>query len=183
MGYTPKRHLPRLEKHHYQGHATVFWTLTLKERGRGWLTKEFHHIFRELMLHATYRHEVWSPVYCLMPDHIHLMWMGTRKASDQLNSMKFLRSKLEPVLGPGREWQHQPHDHVLKQEERRRNAFAQTCDYILANPFRAGLVSDKQPWPFGGCMVPGYPGLHPREPDFWPIFWKLYVTHREEEFS
>ncbi len=40
----PKRNLPRLERHHYCGHAVVFWTLTLEKRARGWLTAEFHFI-------------------------------------------------------------------------------------------------------------------------------------------
>ena len=137
----PKRNLPRLEKHRYQGHAVVFWTNTLEERARGWLTPSFHATFRELMLHAAAREQLFCPAYCLMPDHLHLIWMGFRRESDQLNAMKFLRTHLEPALGSGREWQHQPHDHVLREEERKRNAFAGFCFYTLANPVRAGLVA------------------------------------------
>lgn len=179
--FEPKRNLPRLEKHHYQAHATVFWTLTLEERSRGWLNPDFHHTFRELMLHAGVRYQVWCPTYCLMPDHLHLLWVGMRRESDQCNAMKFLRTELEPALGEGREWQHQPHDHVLREEERKRNAFAQTCFYILANPVRAKLITENGRWPFAGCVVPGYPRLHPQDEDFWPLFWKLYVTFREAE--
>jgi len=43
--------------------------------------------------------------------------MGMRRESDQLNGMKFLRTHLEPALTGGREWQHQPHDHVLREKE------------------------------------------------------------------
>jgi len=140
---TPPRKgkLPRLEKHHYQGHAVIFWTNTLDERARGWLTPAFHATFRELMLHAAAREHLFCPAYCLMPDHLHLLWMGLRRESDQLNAMKFLRTHLEPALGGGREWQHQPHDHVLREEERQRNAFARFCFYTLANPVRAGLAA------------------------------------------
>ena len=94
-----KGNLPRLEKHFYQGHAVVFWTNTLEQRARGWLTKEFHAVFRELMLHAAAREELFCPAYCLMPDHLHLLWMGMQRESDQLNAMKFLRTQLEPALG------------------------------------------------------------------------------------
>ena len=116
---TPPRKgkLPRLEKHHYQGHAVIFWTNTLDERARGWLTPAFHATFRELMLHAAAREHLFCPAYCLMPDHLHLLWMGLRRESDQLNAMKFLRTHLEPALGGGREWQHQPYDYVLREEE------------------------------------------------------------------
>jgi len=63
-----------------------------------------------------------------------LVWMVLRQQSDQLNAMKFLRTHLEPDLGDQRQWQHQPHDHVLRPEERQR---------ILANPVRAQLVKMK----------------------------------------
>jgi len=118
MSFEHKRNLPRLERQHYQGYAVVFWTNTLEARARGWLTPAFHSIFREIMLHAAARERLICPAYCLMPDHFHLVWMGLRRESDQLNAMKFLRTHLEPVLGKGREWQHQPHDHVLREEER-----------------------------------------------------------------
>ena len=181
MPLEPKANLPRLERHHYQGHAVVFWTNTLEERARGWLTPTFHAAFRELMLHAAARYSVWCPAYCLMPDHLHLLWMGMRRQSDQLNAMKFLRLELEPVLGPGREWQHQAHDHVLREEERRRGAFATTCFYVLDNPARAGLAASRREWPFCGAVVPGYPRLHPLAERFWDQFWKLYTAARQAE--
>ena len=116
-----------------------------------------------------------------MPDHLHLLWMGLRRESDQLNAMKFLRTELEPALGQGREWQHQAHDHVLREEERRRNAFAASCFYILENPVRGKLAGSAQVWPFSGAVVPGYPRLHPLAEGFWELFWKLYAAAREAE--
>ena len=181
MPFDQKRNLPRLERHHYQGHAVVFWTNTLEARASGWLTPAFHAAFRELMLHAAVREHVFCPAYCLMPDHLHLVWMGLRRESDQLNAMKFLRTHLEPALGEGRAWQHQPHDHVLREEERKRNAFASFCFYTLANPVRDKLVTKGHDWPFLGAVVPGYPTLHPLAEDFWETFWKLYVSEREAE--
>jgi REP element-mobilizing transposase RayT len=176
-----KGKLPRLERHHYQGHAVVFWTNTLEERARGWLTPAFHAAFRELMLHAAAREHLFCPAYCLMPDHLHFVWMGMRRETDQLNAMKFLRTRLEPALGNGREWQHQPHDHVLREEERRRNAFARFCFYTLANPVRAELVKRENDWPYSGAVVPGYPDLDLFAGDYWERIWKLYVTGRESE--
>ena len=61
-----KGNLPRLEKHFYQRHAVVFWTNTLEERARGWLTKDFHSTFREIMLHVAAREELYCPG--LLPD-------------------------------------------------------------------------------------------------------------------
>src|SRR3954465_1877711 len=151
-----KGKLPRLPRPHYQGHAAVFWTNTLEERARGWLTDGFHKRFRELMLHTAARQNLYCPAYCLMPDHLHMIWMGLQYDSDQLNGITFLRTHLEPALGEGREWQHQAHDHVLREEERRRGAFARFCFYTLANPMRAGLAKTPHRWPYIGAVVPGY---------------------------
>ena len=181
MPFVPKRNLPRLDPVCYRGYSDVFWTLTLEHRDRGWLNPEFHFRFREIMTHAAYRFHLWCPVYCLMPDHVHLLWMGISRASDQLPAMRFLRAELEPCLGNGRRWQHQSHDHVLRKEERHRTAFARICEYLLANPVRAELVSAADQWRFHGSILPGYPSLHPLEPDFWPLFWKLYCQHRNQE--
>jgi putative transposase len=159
----------------------VFWTNTLEERSRGWLTSGFHATFRELMLHSAARERLFCPAYCLMPDHLHLVWIGLRRESNQLNAMKFLRRHLEPALGNGREWQHQAHDHVLREKERQRNAFASACFYTLANPVRDELVGHERDWPYLGAIVPGYPDLHPMEEGFWELFWKLYNAEREAE--
>ena len=168
-------YLPRLPREYYQGDAVVHWTLSVSHRRRGWLGEEFHAVFRELLLHAASREGLFCPAYCLMPDHLHLVWMGLRLDSDQLNGMSFLRTYLEPKLD-WRKFQHQAHDHVLKQEERRRSAFIRVCHYILENPLRAELVTHPSKWPFGGAIVPGYPTLHPLQDDFWPKFWKLYAA-------
>ncbi|MBM4081867.1 MAG: hypothetical protein FJ278_19330 [Planctomycetes bacterium] len=174
-----KGKLPRLSPDRYQGHAVVFWTLTLEERSRGWLTAPFHAAFREMMLHAAGREHLFCPTYCLMPDHLHLVWMGLRSESDLRNAMKFLRTHLEPALGDGRQWQHQPHDHVLRAEERQRDAFAKICGYILGNPVRAGLVEREPQWSYLGAVVPGYPTLHPLDGGFWELFWRLYYREIE----
>ncbi len=175
-----KANLPRLFRHHYQGHAAVMWTLTVEHRATGWLNEPFHARFRELMLHTAVREKVWCPTYCLMPDHLHLVWMGMRRESDQLNAMRFLRRQLAPVLEP-HQFQHQSHDHVLREDERKRGAFARVCFYVLANPVRAKLMTKDENWPFSGVMVPGYPALHPMQEDFWEKFWKLYAAERENE--
>ncbi len=175
-------YLPRLPREHYQGDAVVHWTLPIARRQQGWLGERFHTVFRELMLHTAAREGLLCPTYCLMPDHLHLVWTGLRLDSDQRNGMAFLRTHLEPLLAPQR-FQHQAHDHVLKEEERRRDAFATVCHYILANPVRAELVAVPAEWAFNGAVVPGYPKLHPLQEDFWPKFWKLYAQAKHPDAS
>jgi len=173
-------YLPRLAREHYQGDAVIHWTMPVATRGAGWLNGVFHARFREVMLHAAAREGLFCPVYCLMPDHIHLVWMGLRRDSDQRNGMKFLREHLGPAMRPHR-FQHQAHDHVLREEDRQRGAFARVCFYILANPVRAGLIQESEVWPYGGAIIPGYPTLQPLAGDFWPKFWKIYGQSRQPE--
>ena len=172
--------LPRLPREYYQGDAVVHWTLTVFDRAKGWLSEAFHGRFRELMLHAAAREGLFCPAYVLMPDHIHLLWMGLRLESDQCNGMAFLRTYLEPALDSAK-FQPQAHDRVLRAEQRRKNAFAEACRYVLHNPVRAGLVERPEAWKFNGAVVPGYPALHPLEPDYWPLFWKLLANARQPD--
>ena len=151
-----------------------------RRRDRGWLGDRFHGLFREIVLHASAREGLLCPTYCLMPDHLHLVWMGLWRASDQLNGVAFLRRYLEPALAPHK-FQHQPHDHVLKENERRKNAFAAVCAYVLENPVRAGSIGNLHKWQFCGAVVPGYPTLHPLQKDFWRKFWEMYSESKHED--
>jgi len=216
------RYLPRLERHFYQAFAVVFWTHTIEDRATGWLNDSFHRDFRELLVHAGAREGLFCPAYCLMPDHFHVVWMGMRLESDQINGSQFLRKQVNRLLageeiverssrgsgsrgseaaadppnlsGPrGKDQpqahacgyrirlQHQPHDHVLREEERRRDAFAKTCFYTFENPVRKSLVVRAPDWRYSGAILPGYPTLWPFLEDYWPLFWKLYEKHREPE--
>ncbi len=173
-------YLPRLPKEYYQGDAAVFWTLAIFDRAQGWLNQNFHHEFQKLMLHVATREGLICPIYCLMPDHIHLMWMGLRRDTDQRNGVAFLRTYLEPKLAPA-QFQPQAQDKVLREETRQRGAFASVCFYIAANPVRAGLMTETETWPYSGCIVPGYPKLNLDAEDFWPKFWKIYAKHRQPD--
>ena len=173
-------YLLRLPREHYQADAVVFWTLTIFDKAKGWLTPSFHQRFQELVLHAAAREGLLCPIYCLMPDHLHLVWTGLRLDSDQINGMAFLRTYLEPELSPAK-FQPQPQDEVLREEQRKRNAFAKVCFYIAANPVRAELIGEKEVWPFTGCVIPGYQKLNPLEEDYWPKFWRVFGKLRQPD--
>lgn len=170
--------LPRLRREFYLADSVIFWTMPISNRQRGWLNGAFHAAFRELMLHAASREGLLCPTYCLMPDHIHLVWMGLHAQTDQRNGMKFLRAELGRHLKPVR-FQHQAYDHVLTPEERRRSAFAVACaNYVLLNPLKAELVKKPTDWPYLGALVPGYPRLNPLDGAYWPWFWRHYFSVR-----
>jgi len=165
-----ERRLPRLPAEFYQGSAHVMWTYVVKDRRQGWLGDAFHSLFRERLLHTCARYHLGCARYVLMPDHLHLIWVGAAARSDQLKATKFLRRYL-PL-----EWVKQPHDHVLREEARERNAFADTCNYLRQNPVRAKLVESAQDWDFAGSMVPGFPDLNEWESD---SFWKCFSAYQK----
>lgn len=178
-------HLPRLDPRHYCGFAAVLWTITFEGRVCGWLDPVFHAVFRELLLHVAVREQLFCPAYVLMPDHIHLFWLGLKLRSDQRNAMRFLRKHIQAELlrrssdGVVFELQKQSHDRVLREKDRTRGASSAACFYVLDNPRRKGLVAHPRDWPYLGAIVPGYPFLHPLSEDFWPLFWKLYQAKRD----
>lgn len=150
--------------------------MTIDQRRQGWLTAEFHLRFREVLLHTLTRHELISPIYCLMPDHMHLLWMGISHDSDQKNAARFFRRHVNTLLDQslaGTRFQQQAYDRVLRQSDTGPDAVRELAYYIQDNPVRAKWVQRSQDWPYLGSMIPGYPTLHPLDDDFWTRFWKI----------
>ena len=178
-----KRHLPRLAPEFYRGRAFVHWTLNIDDRATGWLTPEFHHAWLLTLLHASARFNLVCPAYVLMPDHIHLLWIGhDEQGSDQRVAIEFLRKHLRPHLAPAA-WQRQTYDHALTEAERERGAFRTCAHYIFENPVRAELVSTWQDYVYLGCCLPGYPEFDPRETEYWDRFWRCYNYFVEKHRS
>jgi len=125
------------------------------------------------MLHTLVRYDLHCPVYCLMPDHVHFIWIGCSARSDQKLAATFFRRFTDGLLSPNK-WQQQCFDHVLREEEREHGAFQSVCHYIVENPVRKNLVIHCEDFAYSGAVVPGFPDLTPRRADFWDVFWKIY---------
>jgi hypothetical protein len=110
-----------------------------------------------------------------MPDHRHMLWIGLAEESDQRAAMKFFREHTGELLRrSGFALQRQAYDHVLREEDRARDAFAMVAHYVLCNPERASITSEWPLYPYSGAIVRGYPSLDPRHPDYWDKFWKIH---------
>jgi REP element-mobilizing transposase RayT len=147
--------------------------LTIEHRAHGWLSDTLHRRWQFVLLHTCARHRLACPAYVLMPDHMHLLWLGLTDTSDQRLAIEFLRKHLRPALAPA-DWQSQAHDHALRAGERERKAFDHAAHYILENPVRAGLVEKFTDYPFLGACIAGYPDLEVRHADYWELFWRIY---------
>ncbi len=180
--HTAHDHLKRLPREYYRGQAYVHWSLSMQDRATGWLIPIFYYKFREILTHTMFRYGICCPIYCCMPDHIHLLWVGILESSDQQNAVKFFRAQLNHVLEKlGAELQQQPYDHVLSEDQRERAAFENVAEYIARNPERARLVEPDHfaDYKFTGCLVPGYPDLTPFQDNYWDLFWRIYSRLRD----
>ena len=168
-----REHLKRLESASYRGLAVVHWTVGIRNRRTGWLDGRMYYYFRELLTHTQFRYAIACPIFCMMPDHIHLIWMGILESTDQKVAMRHLRKRFSDSLSRiGFALQDQAYDHVQREDERQEGALMKTCEYIARNPERADLVpaDGYTKYPFTGCLIPGYPELKPFEPDYWKRF-------------
>lgn len=171
-------HLKRLPKEHYQGQAYVHWSMTMANRKTGWLIPILYYKFREILTHTAFRYGICPPIYCCMPDHMHLLWVGIDARNDQLLASRFLRKQMNLVLGKlGYSFQAEGYDHVLAEQERERTAFEDVVEYIARNPERAGLVRQDgfRDYPYTDCLLPGYPELHLWQADYWERYWRTYA--------
>lgn len=179
MRSTRHDYLRRLPPEYYCGQACVHWSMTIEDRKTGWLTPGSYQTFREIVIHAMFRYGFCCPIYCCMPDHVHLLWLGVMDRCDQRLAARFFRIQLDVVLDKlGVRFQKQGYDHVLREDERQEAAFAEVAEYIARNPERAGLVGPEgyRLYPYTDCLVPGYPELELWQSDFWQRFWRIY-TH------
>ncbi len=168
-------YLKRLDREHYLGEAWVHWSLTINHRETGWLTPMFLFRFREILTHTCFRHRVACLIYCLMPDHIHMLWHGLAASSNQLSAMNFFRKRSNESLRKiGYEWQLQAYDRVLREEEVQQSELESIVEYIARNPERAKLIPVDcfASYCYTGCLLPGYPELKLFKPDSWPRLWR-----------
>lgn len=154
--------------------------MTMQGRRTGWLEPFQHGVVRELLCHALSRFQLVCPAYVLMPDHAHFLWLGINGRSNQRAGVAMFRRSWNAKLTLGGYClQRQAYDHVLREKEREAGAFRSLAHYIFQNPVRAGLAREWENYPHLGAVVPGYPGLDPRDETFWDRFWRIYANLSE----
>ena len=97
-------------------------------------------------------------VYCVMPDHVHLLIKGQREDADMRRFMHALKQHTGWEYRKLRNkplWQGSYYDHVLRPEE----GTASVMSYIVNNPVRAGLVTAPADYPFWDSLTQTREGL------------------------
>lgn len=97
--------------------------------------------------------------FCIMPNHVHLVYTPLPKADGTYHAMSAIMHSLKRYTARqanlllGREgsfWQHENYDHVVRDEAEWRRIIT----YVLNNPVKAGLVQHWKEWPWSYCKHP-----------------------------
>jgi REP element-mobilizing transposase RayT len=127
----------------------IFVTVCTKDRKPVLANAEMHEILRG----SWQRAERWLVGrYVIMPDHIHLFCAPVVSVPESLQSWMGYWKATATRQWPHREdlpiWQ----CHFWDTQLRRGENYDAKWDYVLANPVRAGFVSNSDDWPYQGEM-------------------------------
>ncbi len=143
-------HPPRMPREYYVGEQTVAFTAVTENRARYFTSPERVEPLIAHLERAASLFDCVIPIYCFMPDHLHVMFTGLRDHSDTLEAMT--RFKLLSGLWFKRKnldgWQYSFHDHVVMGSRDWRSH----ARYISQNPVRWGLVTDPFAYPYTGTI-------------------------------
>lgn len=127
------------------------FTACVEERRRVLNKNEVADSVAEALLHAARKANCFIPIYCLMPDHLHVMFSGTCEESDTRQAMILFKAIHGKWLSERRlpwKWQRGFYDHRLRGDQDWRNH----ARYIALNPVRAGLAREMGEYPFAGTI-------------------------------
>ena len=98
------------------------------------------------------------PIYCFMPDHLHVMLDGQSAVSDAWQAMVEFKQRTGWWLKqhrPAIQWQKDFYDHVLRDNE----DLGAQVRYIAGNPVGKGLVQDWRQYPHTGAIGYDWEGV------------------------
>ena len=140
---------PRLPQSKYVGFVTVSFTLNTKDGITPFQQDACASHVVDQLLQCARRFAVEILAYCVMPDHCHVLARGTEANAQpltmitrwkQLTGFWYRRQTGQFLWQPGI-W-----DRVFREED----DVSDNIDYILANPVRAGLVTDSGAYKWSG---------------------------------
>ncbi len=133
----------------YVGLHRYFPTFCTLERRHMFVSHAAVECVRTQFLHAAQGERFAFLAYCFMPDHVHVLAVGT---ADDSNCRRFIgRAKqfsgfhYKTAFGESL-WQRYGYERTLRSDE----ATLSVARYILENPVRAGLVTRVQDYAFSG---------------------------------
>ncbi len=152
----PKRKNPRLKDFDYSQPYVYFLTICLKNKEKIFYNPDLNSEILNCLKQEKIKKGIAIYSYCLMPNHIHLLISPLESGvniSKFVGSFKSKATKIAWKHGlKGQIWQGRFYDHVVRKVEDLKD----TCEYILNNPVRKGLVPKWEDYQFNGMLDPIY---------------------------
>jgi len=152
----PKRKNPRLRDFDYSQPYAYFLTICTRNKENFFSEPTLNLEIINCLKQERIEKEIAIYAYCLMPDHIHLLISPLEKG---VNVSKFIggfKSKTTRIAWKhglkDQVWQGRFYDHIVRRVE----SLKDTCEYILNNPVRKGLVTKWGDYQFSGMIDPIY---------------------------
>lgn len=143
-----RRSSPRMQAFDYVGPYAYSLTINTANRHRAFVSGALVDECGEALREACYHHGFTVEAYCFMPDHLHLLLVGSDDSA-LVPCIKRFKQRTAYVYRRRTRlalWERSYYDHVLRSDE----DIAVVADYIWDNPVRANLVQDRAGCPFSG---------------------------------
>jgi len=142
---------PRIPNYPYFGVQRYFITCCARDRVEHFTDAAVVALVVDAFLETAEEHAMTIVVYCVMPDHLHLLVDGDHDGSDLKAFMKLAKQRagfrFKQRYGR-RLWQDGYYDHILRDEEKTE----EVVFYIIANPIRKHIVENVLDYPYWGSM-------------------------------
>ncbi len=153
----PHRKSTRLKDFDYASPNAVFFvTLCAKEKRQVFTDRDFCEEIIRIIGQEKKRSGFAVYVYCIMPEHMHLLCSPLETGLTVSQFVGGLSSKITRLSWDygfsGKLLQRSFYDHVVRKNESLLNILA----YILNNPVRKGLIGDGKDYPYSG-MIDNFP--------------------------
>lgn len=141
----------RLPREQYRGAKTVAFTLCCEDRVPLFKNEKVVRDLVAILQAEIPKHGCRCPIYCFMPDHIHLLINGLNEDADLLTPIERFKTRagilLAMLKAPGK-LQSSFYDHIVRNSDDWRSQ----AQYIALNPVRAGFVENPLEYPYTGVI-------------------------------
>jgi len=146
-----KRKNPRLKDFDYSMPYAYFVTICTKNKSNYFTEESFNKKIIECLISEKNRNNISVYVYCLMPNHLHLLISPDNfgiSISKFIGGFKSKSTRLGWKKGIKKLWQDRFYDHILRRNE----DLKEIAQYILNNPVRKGIVESYGDYEFCGLL-------------------------------
>jgi putative transposase len=159
-------------RRYFEAGGTYFFTLVTYQRQRIFVDNHHVSIFLKGLQTIQKRQPFDLLVYCIMPDHIHMIWKLPEDDDDYPTRIRLVKSYFsrcysgdEPKISASRAdkkergiWQRRYWEHYIRNEK----DLVKHTEYIFYNPVKHGLVKSPREWNYGNFQWYVESGLYER---------------------